>query len=324
MRNRELTRRDFVRLTSTGIAVAAVGTPAFAGLMDTDSSLPQQHLLSSVFTRPPAESRPWCYWYWMNGNMTREGIRADLEGLAEVGIGGVLLFDIGILPDGPVVNRSPEWFDLVKFAISEAAKRNIKVTLNCPGWSGSGGPWITPELAMQEVTWSESTADGPREFSAPLPQPPTRLGCYRDAAVIAFPTPHGDDPLPLPQVVEMDGKPVPGAISALDEHAVLPAAQISQSPAIAPAAPTKVAEASANLPVKFDLLFPRAVEVRSLYMRVARESGPYQAELSVWDESQGSFQSVARFGSHPGGPFSTNMGRPVSLRFARIDSGWPS
>ena len=59
------------------------------------------------FVQPPSETRPWCYWYWMNGNITKEGIVADLQGMQDVGVGGVLLFDIGIHPKGPVVNRSP-------------------------------------------------------------------------------------------------------------------------------------------------------------------------------------------------------------------------
>jgi hypothetical protein len=317
MRNQDFTRREFIRLTSTGFAVAAVGGPAFDSFTEAESHSSEADRLAGFFLRPPAESRPWCYWYWMNGNITREGIRADLQGLAEVGIGGVLLFDIALLPNGPVVNRTPEWFDLVKFAVSEAATLNIKVTLNCPGWSGSGGPWITPELAMQEVTWSETVIDGQHEFSAELPQPPTRLGYYRDAAVIAFPTPDGDELLPLPQVKDIDGKPLPDAALALKEQPSLPAARISQSPGVPGAAPamnTDVATA-ADLPIEFDLLFPGTVEVRSLYLRGAKASGPYQAELLAWDEVEQGFRSVARFGSNPAGPFSSSIG---SASFAPV------
>jgi hypothetical protein len=82
---------------------------------------------------------------------------------------------------------------------------------------------------MQELTWSETVTEGQQELYAVLPQPPTRLGCYLDAAVIAFPTPDGDEPLPLPQVMDMGGRSVPEAVSALKEHTVLPAAIISQT-----------------------------------------------------------------------------------------------
>jgi hypothetical protein len=91
--------------------------------------------LESRFVQPPDDARPWCYWYWMNGNITREGIIADMQGFADVGVGGVIVFDIGIHLAGAVTNRSPEWYELVKLATSEAAKRNIKVSFHCPGWS---------------------------------------------------------------------------------------------------------------------------------------------------------------------------------------------
>jgi len=82
---------------------------------------------------PPDEARPWVYWYWMNGNVTSEGIIADLQAMKEVGIGGVFLMDIGIHPAGPVSYRSKDWYDLVRLALSEAQKRNIKVSFHCPG-----------------------------------------------------------------------------------------------------------------------------------------------------------------------------------------------
>ena len=115
--------------------------------------------LTDRFQNPPAEAKPWLYWYWMNGNVTREGIRADMQAFADVGIGGALTFDIGIHPAGTVTNRSREWYDLIKFATTEAAKHGIKMSFHCPGWSASGGPWITPELGMQELTWSETIVE---------------------------------------------------------------------------------------------------------------------------------------------------------------------
>jgi hypothetical protein len=64
---------------------------------------------------------------------------------------------------------------------------------NCPGWSASGGPWITPELAMQEVTWSETYISGGKQINIDLPKPANRLNYYRDIAVIAFPSLEGED-----------------------------------------------------------------------------------------------------------------------------------
>lgn len=35
--------------------------------------------LQAGFRNPPAEARPLVWWHWINGNVTKEGIRADLE-----------------------------------------------------------------------------------------------------------------------------------------------------------------------------------------------------------------------------------------------------
>ena len=37
-----------------------------------------------------------CYWHWMNGNITKSGITADLEYLKAGGIDAAMIFDVGI------------------------------------------------------------------------------------------------------------------------------------------------------------------------------------------------------------------------------------
>ena len=85
----------------------------------------------------------------MNGNVTKEGITQDLEAMARIGVGGVLNFDAGtLIPQGPVVYLGPEWLDLKAHAAREADRLGLDFTMhNCPGWSSSGGPWITPSSA---------------------------------------------------------------------------------------------------------------------------------------------------------------------------------
>ncbi|VGO13267.1 hypothetical protein PDESU_01823 [Pontiella desulfatans] len=148
--------------------------------------------LAKLFQNPPDGVKPYVFWYWINGNISREGLAADLEAMHEAGIGGAMIFNIGgHSPAGPVRVMSPEWRELMKFAMLRANELGLKISLyNSPaGWSSSGGPWITPELSMQEVTWSELQLEGGKTFSGQLPQPATKLGYYRDIAVLAFPTP---------------------------------------------------------------------------------------------------------------------------------------
>ena len=59
--------------------------------------------LGAAFAQPPAAFRPWVYWMWLNGNVTRNGITADLEAMQRVGIGGVLIMDVDQgAPQGPI------------------------------------------------------------------------------------------------------------------------------------------------------------------------------------------------------------------------------
>ena len=50
--------------------------------------------LEKEFASPPESARPWVYWFWLNGNITREGITADLEAMKQAGIGGVLIMEV--------------------------------------------------------------------------------------------------------------------------------------------------------------------------------------------------------------------------------------
>jgi hypothetical protein len=147
--------------------------------------------LQEGFSAPAPSFRPWVYASWINGNITREGITADLEAMEKVGIGGLQFLEIGMgVPRGPVDYMSPEWKSLFKHMATEASRLGLKINIhNGAGWNGSGGPWITPALSMQKVVFSEIRLEGPKEFRGTLPQPETKEGYYRDIAVLAFPTP---------------------------------------------------------------------------------------------------------------------------------------
>ena len=147
------------------------------------------------FAHPPASARPWVYWIWLNGNVTSNGITADLEAMHRVGIGGVLIMDVDQgTPKGPVRFDSPQWQALFRHTCAEAHRLGLQVNLNNDaGWCGSGGPWVTPELSMQRVVWSETQVKGQRHVRELLAQPQTVQGFYRDIAVLAFPTLAGDE-----------------------------------------------------------------------------------------------------------------------------------
>jgi hypothetical protein len=154
--------------------------------------------LSAQFINPPQSAQPWVYWFWLNSNITREGITADLEAMKAAGIGGVLIMEVDQgAPVGPVAFASPQWLDLFKHVCSEAARLGIEVNMNNDaGWNGSGGPWMKVEQSMQKIVWTETQTDGPRKFEGKLRRPQAVANYYEDIAVIAFPTPAGNARIP--------------------------------------------------------------------------------------------------------------------------------
>ncbi|MDR1676091.1 MAG: hypothetical protein LBR86_06460 [Tannerella sp.] len=147
--------------------------------------------LAKEFAQPGPENRPWVFWFWNNGNLTAEGITADLEAMQRAGIGGVLIMEVGQgAPRGPVDFMGDRWRELYHFMLTEAERLGIEVDMNNDaGWNGSGGTWITPELGMQMLTWSDTRVTGPKKAGIILPEPPKKRDYYRDIAVFAFPAP---------------------------------------------------------------------------------------------------------------------------------------
>src|ERR1041385_3922995 len=87
--------------------------------------------LETPFAHPPDSARPWVYWFWLNGNITSNGITADLEAMKRVGIGGVLIMDVDQgAPKGPVPFMSPQWIDLFRHVAAEAERLGLEVNMN--------------------------------------------------------------------------------------------------------------------------------------------------------------------------------------------------
>ena len=171
-------------MSALRILVAAV---LFAGC--SSRLLPADDPLAAGFAAPPAVARPLVWWHWINGNVSKAGIEADLADMKRVGIAGVQMFDVSIyLPPGPVRYGTDRWHEHVQHAIRTAAKFGLEFhVMNTPGWSASGGPWVTPERSMKKLVWSETPAAGGGALALSLAQPETKLGFYRDITVLAVP-----------------------------------------------------------------------------------------------------------------------------------------
>ena len=152
--------------------------------------------LEKSFKSPPPSARPWVYWFWLNGNISSNGITSDLEAMKRVGIGGVLIMEVDQgAPVGPVDFMSQRWRDLFKHVVGEARRLDLEVNMNNDaGWNGSGGPWIRPEQSMQKVVFAETNFTGPGHFESLVPKPEVVSGFYQDIQVLAFPAPRSRPP----------------------------------------------------------------------------------------------------------------------------------
>ncbi len=141
--------------------------------------------LDDGFRDPPQSARPRVWWHWMNGNVTQEGIRLDLEWMKRIGIGGVQNFDAQLrtpqVVDKRLVYMTPEWKAAFRFAVQTADRLGLEMAIAAsPGWSETGGPWVRPEDGIKKLVWSETAIDGGKRFTGVLADPPSTTGPFQD------------------------------------------------------------------------------------------------------------------------------------------------
>jgi hypothetical protein len=204
----DMDRRTFIKTTC-----AAAGALTFTDI--TASGQTAASPLEQAFRNPPEDAGLSIVYHWTGGAVTREGVTADMEGIAASGIKIVNWFYFD--GTGPTNAEgiptptclTPEWWGFVEHLMSEARRLNLQVAPHvCSSWGPAGSAAITPELSQQQLVWSEKDVQGGQPFTGSLlkperaaiaarggrggpPFPPTWRSYYRDLAVLAFPVPSG-------------------------------------------------------------------------------------------------------------------------------------
>ena len=219
-----MVRRDLFRRLGT-VALTAVLSFLVAGGLnaqpvpitpDTETLLaPFSPNDETAFKQPSKVFYPETWFHFIGGNISREGIDADLQAIADAGISGVQWFhgSGGMWPGTTrhLTQLTPEWEEMVSYVGRKADSLGLRLTIQtCPGWSMAGGPWIKPENAMRQLVWSRTDipvidkSDGkedsdeiaceiPPKGFLPKGQPSNEpWRDYHDIKVLAFPTPLGD------------------------------------------------------------------------------------------------------------------------------------
>src|SRR5579864_5970697 len=167
------------RFSAAGLAVLFMG---FSALSQTSDSL------KKGFENPPPDARPRVWWHWMNGNITKEGIKLDLEWMHRVGLGSFQNFDAALntpkFVDQRLVYMTPEWKDAFKYATTLADQLGLEEAIaGSPGWSETGGPWVPAKEAMKKYVWSETRVEGGKPFTGTLPHPPANTGAFQNLGI---------------------------------------------------------------------------------------------------------------------------------------------
>ncbi len=149
--------------------------------------------LKAGFEHPPASARPRVWWHWMNGNITEEGIKLDLEWMHRVGLGGFQNFDAALSTPQVVKQRlaymTPEWKAAFKYATVLADQLGLEEAIaGSPGWSESGGPWVPASQGMKKYVWSETRVEGGKPLIGALAHPPSNTGAFQNLGIEDMPS----------------------------------------------------------------------------------------------------------------------------------------
>lgn len=196
----------------------------------------------------------------MNGNITQEGIKLDLEWMHRVGLGGIQIFDAALATPQVVDHRlaymTPEWKQAFKYATSIADGFQMEEAIaGSPGWSETGGPWVPASQGMKKYVWSETVVEGGKPFTGVLAKPPSNTGAfqnigirdmlaepsgarptpqfYADSYTVAFKAPANDVPLESlhPKITASAGSPDPAILTDGDlvKTTKLPVPKLNES-----------------------------------------------------------------------------------------------
>jgi hypothetical protein len=198
-----MSKSNMVRAIYLASALGALHSSLRAQSPAASETAEARERLEREFQNPPNSARPRVWWHWMNGNVSLEGIRLDLDWMQRAGLGGLTVFQGSIDTPQVVPKRleymSPEWKTAFKAALDQSMRQNFEFAIaSSAGWSETGGPWVPPSQAMKKLVWSEVMVEGGKPFHGMLPPPPRSTGTFQNYSIEAHHEP-GKPSAPLPQ-----------------------------------------------------------------------------------------------------------------------------
>ncbi len=185
MKNKLIKMKGILRLLALFLFIGVI---AFINNRCSAPSEDQGANLEAGFKNPPETAKPRVWWHWMNGNITKKGIKEDLMWMHRVGIGGFQNFDAALATPQIVKKRlaymTPDWKDAFHYATELADSLGLEMAIaGSPGWSESGGSWVPAKDGMKKYVWSQMRVNGGQDFSGKIPSPPTTTGTFQNLPV---------------------------------------------------------------------------------------------------------------------------------------------
>jgi hypothetical protein len=150
---------------------ASIASYASSAVPDLPAAAPAQAPAFSwdAIAYPPISARPWTRWWWPGGDVTAEGVSAQLRMLFDAGFGGVevqpFLGGMIVVEDEQVMERvyrfdTEHYYQVLRAGIETAESLGMQIDLtNFSGWP-PGGPQINLQDSLTILAYAQTTVSG--------------------------------------------------------------------------------------------------------------------------------------------------------------------
>ena len=111
------------------------------------------------------EAKPWTFWNWKYGSVSKPGIHADLTGMKNVGMGGIWLMPVReagecLESQDGVAQPSPEFWKMMDYSFQLADSLDFDMGIHVL----PGNPLVLPAESMQKVVWTDTIVKGGKKI----------------------------------------------------------------------------------------------------------------------------------------------------------------
>lgn len=165
----DLSRRNFIKLSTLGPFIYAFPFPGFLNVKD--KKVASTASLYENFKNPPNTARPFVRWWWNGGRVVEKELIRELDVLKEKGISGVEINPVAFPKGGNPLNYkvldwlSDEWLTILKTTLTAAKARGITCDIIVgSGWP-FGGEFLREDEQIQLLALATRNLKGPKQVS---------------------------------------------------------------------------------------------------------------------------------------------------------------